>query len=288
MTRYIKEQYPKQNKPGETYSVTVHAIGDDPTAASAKSKRYPYAYLGAVVTPGSTSPNFNLTDERKPTFDEFDEKVSKETGIDNPRDLSPALQNIFWRTSNKARQFKDAYEYVLPEYRRSSNYPRQEGIEYAKYINQLKKGTSELFTTTPETAHVSAAFSHRSMRQHIPILGAYLHQQHGNIDVSNDLSKHSSGLIENLQEKGYPVKLETGEKPRATNDISFNDSRHTLSRLQVEDLGKAGQMLSPGEIASAKQHFRNVRKGQKLSQQFDALLAHSQGEQLQFPGMETT
>lgn len=287
MTRYIREQYPnKPPKPGESYSVTVHAIGDEPTAGFATSKRYPYAYLGAVVTPGSTSPNFNLTDERKPTLDEFEEKVSKEIGIDNPRDLSPALQNVFWRTSNKAKQFRNAYEYVLPEYRRSSNYPRQEGIEYAKYVSRLKKGTSELFTTIPETAYVSAAFSHRSMRHHIPILGAYLHQQHGNIEVSSDLSKHSSGLVEHLQEKGYPVKLETGEKPRATNDISFNDSSHSLSRLQTEDLKKIGQALSPEEIASAKQHFRTIRKGQKLSQQFDAHIPTPQGEQLKFPGME--
>lgn len=283
MTRYVREQYPNRPpKPGETYSVTVNAIGDKPVAGFVSSERYPHAYLGAVVTPGSTSPNFNLVDERKPTLDEHEEKVSKEIGIDNPRDLSPTLQNTFWRTSNKAKQLKSSREYPGM----GSFYPRQLGIEYAKGISKLKKGTSELFTTTPETAYVSSAFSHSSMRQHIPILGAYLHQQHGNIDVSGDLSKHSSGLVEHLQEKGYPIKLESGEKPRATNGISFNDNGHTLSRLQIEDLEKAGQVISPGEIASAKQHFRTIRKGQKLSQQFDALLEQSQGEQLKFPGME--
>jgi predicted heme/steroid binding protein len=286
MTRYFSETFPKQNKPGETFSRVITAVSDTPD----REGRYPSSNMAALVYPAKATPNFRLdhqtSEPRVPRgFNQFEQVVSNETGIKDPLNsltaqhrltFDAAAGNVYELESSKSRN------------KANSHTRRTAGINYAKNIRSLKRATSELFTTTPEQAVVGSAFSHKSMRHTIPIMGAYLHQQHGDVAASADLSSHSTKLVKNLQEKGYPVSVEGGRKPAVTNDIGFYDSMRTMHPAQIRELEVSGREMSGDEIASAKQHFRNVRKGQKLSDQFDAHIPTSQGQQLQLPGMENT
>jgi hypothetical protein len=278
--RYFSEIYPKQPNPNESFSHVVTAISDTP----AKDGRYLKAQMQSITIPERTVPNFRF---RQPTdypskareLSSYEQSVAKDTGITDP---SESLS-----VGNKVRFDSAAQSAVMLGLSQGDAASRrEEGINYAKEVSRLRKSTSELFSTTPKQTIVGGAFAHRSMRHTIPLMGAYLHQQHGSITASSDLSEHSSKLVENLQEKGYPVSVQGGKKPRATNPIEFNDSMWTVHPAEIPSIQANSQELSTDEVASAKKHFREIRHGQKLGSQFDAHLPKPQGEQLQLPGME--
>lgn len=281
MTRYFSEIYPKQRTPGESFSHVVTAISDTP----AKDGRYLKAQMQSMTIPERTVPNFRF---RQPTdypskareLNPDEQTVAKDTGITDPSESLSIL--------NRAR-FDSATENIkylkLARSQGDTDSQRKEGINYAKNVSRLRKSTSELFSTTPKQTIVGGAFAHRSMRHTIPLMGAYLHQQHGNLSASSDLSEHSSKLVENLQGKGYPVTVQGGKKPKVNNPIEFNDSMWTVHPAEMHSIQSTSQELSTDEVASAKKHFKEIRHGQKLGSQFDAHLPKPQGEQLQLPGM---
>ena len=281
MPRYFSEIYPKQRNPNESFSHVVTAISDTPS----KDGRYLKAQIQATHLPERTVPNFRF---RQPTdypsnpreLNPNQQTVAKDTGITDPSESLSAENRVKFDAAESSAE-------ALRVAQSSGNNAgrRKAGIDYAKNVRSLRKSTSELFSTTPAQTVVGGAFSHKSMRHTIPLMGAYLHQQHGNITASSDLSEHSSKLVENLQEKGYPVSVQGGKKPRATNPIDFNDSTNTVHPAEIPSIQATSQELSTDEVSSAKKHFKEIRHGQKLGSQFDAHLPKPQGEQLKFPGM---
>ena len=262
MADYFIEKH-NYSKPGNTFSVVAESVGDKPT----EDGEYPTARMAAWVYPAQESPNFDFTKKELPHLNEHQLAVSKETGLD-PKTLSGDL-HIKFKDAVQEKGFIEDY------------YGRYAAIRYAKAISGLRKGSTELFTTTPPSVHIDEAFSHSKMRHTIPTMGAYLNQKFGNIEVSSDLSAHSAPLVRNLQKKGYNVKVANDEEPEMSNDVDFDDESNTVTSDSRYEMLNSPTRLSKQEVASAKEHFRSIRRGDRpepksLGPQF---------EQLKFPGM---
>jgi hypothetical protein len=142
--------------------------------------------------------------------------------------------------------------------------------------------SNELFTTEPDTLQVSSVFSHTKMRHTVPIMAAHLHQQFNlPITADDDLSKHSSSMVQHAQKIGLPV-VGGSRNPKAvpTNDFTFSDYQFTA--MHDEKPLPGFTRIPEQEIKSAKHHFRELRSigratPKPLSPQFD---------QPRLPGME--
>ena len=138
-----------------------------------------------------------------------------------------------------------------------------------------------MFTPEPASTEVRGAFAHTSMKAHIPVMGAYLHQKYGDLTASDDLSEHSSRMTEHAEKLGLPVKR-SEENPDldVTNSYDF-DNRDMVS--SATPFSTPSTKRIPDEtMKSAKQHYKELRGIGKntpkpLSNQFS---------QPQLPGME--
>lgn len=284
--------YKKAINPSSEYTAHVYqAIGDEPLKDDkGQFAGYPTANMSVAVYPSKAEPNFDLNKQPTPV-DENDNRgilknirnanaaIKKETGVDADTVSSDYLQNAVNSAithhidSTTARTMN----WYTPDERKGII--RKSGIAYAKDIRNIRKASSEMFTTTPQRAEVYAAFSHTKMRHTVPIMGAIAHQEHGTLTAGGSLSSHSSKIVKNAQEKGLPIQSSVhNPSAEATNAHVFDDK----SQLSFD--GKPDQPRSteytPQQLRSAKMHYRQLRghsSAKSTSPQF---------EQLQLPGME--
>jgi type III secretion system FlhB-like substrate exporter len=281
----MAKYYRKQTNYANNWNVeSYQAIGSERVKTIYGYDEYPTAHVSGSYQPGNSTPNFDFREKRSDSLLRDDETVDKNVGIPEFRNsLSREMSDLYRYAINSQNILKQS-RYGLETYGKSAfdrGYHRTHGIEYAKNIRALRQGTSELFTTEPDSLHVHSAFSHTSMRHAVPIMVSHLHQKrNAPIVADNSLSKHSSKMVKNAKEKGLPVVGHPlNPEAKATNDISFNDAEYTTPNPHP----LAGYVQIPEhEIKAAKQHFRELRSigratPKPLSPQFD---------QPQLPGME--
>lgn len=280
---FINRRTPRE--PGYAFGVHMEAIGSKPDADG----NYPTAEMTGIVHPATASPNFDFTqrdEEDRIHLNQHQLAVAKETGLD-PSTLKGDL-------GYKSNTAEVSHEYltknpvgspppkVLTDYT-YRDFRRRAGINYATAIRDIRKGSEQMFNTTPANAYIMEAYTHSQMRHSVPVMGAYLNQKFGEITVSSNLSPHSSKVVGNLQKKGYPVKHEGGEEePEVENSIDFDDNAFIASPESRDEMLNSPMRLSKQEVASAKEHFRSLRRGDRPEPKSFG----PQFEQLKFPGME--
>lgn len=270
----------KKTASGDVYD-GYEAIADNPDSSMSQSgayPRYPSARMTVHRTGPSTSTNWNFDKEPSDWAKSHTNPaatVDKAVGVPNlGQHISGRLGNIYKTTVYAADVFSERYNYSRED-------RRDYGLEYARGIRDLRKGTSELFSSKPEEATVTSAFSHTKMRHTIPIMAAMAHQQWGTLTASEDLSPHSSRLVKKAKELNFPIKT-SEENPKAdiTNSYGFYDSEN----VQWEHHGPYSgfKEITEDQVRSAKQHLRDIRslakpKPKAMGPQFT---------QMQLPGME--
>lgn len=264
-------------------STIYNAVSDKPDEEAERSGSfgtYPVAAVEVSTSRAKAFTNFDFTNSR-PSVQatgralEAMEKVNNELGMPNAQaHVSGKFEDKYYETAYHARQA--THGLTSPE-------RRYAGIEYAKGMRDLKKGSSEMFTTVPGANKVQSAFSHSRMRHTVPVMLAHAHQHLGDLTASGDLSTHSSKMVKRARAKGFPVSTsESNPDADVTNDYDFNDADH----LSYGDFS-GYERIPENEIRSAMKHIRTMRKG-GLDNANPQQPAHMspQFEQLRLPGME--
>jgi hypothetical protein len=272
MTKYYSDKTPYS---GRVNYEEVHAISDRPNARG----MYPRATMTVRHSPAREHENFKqLEDNTDITRSQAHQQVYDETGFDRG-ELTDRTEDHYHSAVQSARQ--------LNEYRKdptsgmAKGYRRYAGINYAQSIREVKRGTSQFFTSEPASAEVRGAFAHTSMKAHIPVMGAYFHQKYGDLTASEDLSEHSSRMAEHAEKLGLPVKRsEDNPELDVTNSYGFNNSDMVSSATPFST--SSTKRIPDETMRSAKQHYKELRGIGKntpkpLSGQFS---------QPQLPGME--
>lgn len=249
---------------------------------------YPSARVSVHKTAPSTRANWDFKKAPNSAVRKYYAKpaaiVDEEVGIPKLEDhLSGRLKNVYETTVYAADSIKNEKD-ILP-----SKHIRSYGLEYARGIRDLKKGTSELFSSTPGEATVTSAFSHTKMRHTVPIMAAMAHQQWGNLTASGDLSPHSSRMVRKAKENKLPIKT-SSDNPTAsvTNSYGFDDS----SNIKWEHHGPYSNYkeIPESEVQSAKQHLKDLfsfTKPQPTAVEPKPKPMGPQFTQMQLPGMES-
>lgn len=283
--------YKSENEYGAKW---YEAISDKPVSNEFGDNRgYPVARMGVFTSQAKAEPNWNMRSKyynpSNPRRTQYDQ-VSKDTGISNIGQVSSGsmeteVNNAVLNADHLAAL--KGTDRILKTYGTASadnlikeNVParREAGIQYAKSIRNIKNLSSQLFDVTPQKAEVWSAFSHSRMRHMIPLMGALVYQEHGDLTASNDLSRHSSRLTKHAQAKGLPLQTSKGnEKAEITNSYSFDDPMMVSWEGQPTNIGSKE---IPNGMRSAKMAYKALRGVQS------AKTSSPQFEQLRLPGME--
>jgi hypothetical protein len=272
MTKYYSDQTPYG---GRVSYEEIHAISDRPNARG----MYPRATMTVRHAPAREHENFKqLEDSTNVSRGPAEQQVYNATGFDR-QELKGEHRDTYDYALGQARYINEARD--NPEGGASLSSRRFYGMQFAKNVRDIRKGTSQLFTPEPATAEIRGAFAHTSMKAHIPVMGAYLHQKYGDLTASEDLSHHSSRMTEHAEKLGLPVKRsEDNPDLDVTNSYDF-DNRDMVS--SATPFSTPSTKRIPDEtMKSAKQHYKELRGIGKntpkpLSNQFS---------QPQLPGME--
>lgn len=299
MTRYHHLEWAYNGEVQHAYT----AVGEKPVGSYegqyGPEPTYPSAHISITHKKAKATPNFNFEKDHVTKVRENlregthplqsaelsygssgIEKINKDVNYPNLHENIPYDRNsvIGQKYADTLQAYND-FNLATPD---ATRFRRKTGLRYAQGIRDLRNATSQLFTAEPESAEITNAFSHRSMRHHIPILAAYDHMTQGiPFTPSNSLSQHSSKLTKNAQEMGFPVvKNKDNPKANVTNDVTFRD----LDNVRYGSTGPVGaeEEIPSSKMNEAKQHFRTLRSvgratPKPLSQQFS---------QPRFPGME--
>ena len=271
----------KKTNYGDVYD-SYEAIADKPEMiklGDEEHPNYPFARMAVHRTAPSTSTNWNFRDEPSDWAKNYPKPaaiVDKAVGVPNlEKHLSGRLGNIYETTVYAADSLRNEKDINSKEDHRAH------GIEYAKGIRELKKGTSELFSSTPEEVTVTSAFSHTKMRHAVPIMAAMAHQQWGSLTASADLSPHSSRMVKKAKELNLPIKT-SEENPRAevTNSYFFHDPENV--QWEHHSIYSDFKEIPSEQVQSARKHLKDIRslskpKPKAMGPQFT---------QMQLPGME--
>ena len=282
---------------GDTEDV-YEAVSEKPQAlkyltdgVEEKKDVYPTARLTVHTERAKTSPNWSFRKEPsnwgRENFPDQVDLVDKEVGMPNlEAHLSGPLRNIHETTLYAADSLINEKDILPREHRRDY------GLEYARGIRDLKKGTSELFSSTPSKSTVTGAFSHTRMRHTIPIMAAMAHQQWGNLTASYDLSEHSSRMVKKAKEMNLPINTSV-ENPRAeiTNDYTFHDLDNIRYDSPVpRDMDT--REIPAKKVESAKKYYKEMRgfgKSRSGGQSSGGTADQKMGPQfiqMRLPGME--
>jgi hypothetical protein len=272
MTKYYSDQTPYGGR--LTYE-EVHAISDRPNARG----MYPRATMTVRHQPARERENFKqLEDNSEITRSQAGQKVFDATGFDR-HELTGEANKAHYYAVEAAKAHEEYKNKPNPSGRQYSR--RYYGLVYAQNINEIHKTTSQMFTPEPASTEVRGAFAHTSMKAHIPVMGAYLHQKYGDLTASDDLSEHSSRMTEHAEKLGLPVKRsEDNPGLDVTNSYDF-DNRDMVSSATPFSTSST-KRIPDSTMRSAKQHYKELRGIGKntpkpLSPQFS---------QPQLPGME--
>ncbi len=272
MTRYYSDKTPYGGR--LTYE-EVHAISDRPNARG----MYPRATMTVRHQRAREHENFSqLKDSSQVPRTQEQQQIYDATGFDR---------------GELKGEHRDTYDYALGQAKylnESRNNPqggaslstrRFYGMQFARNVRDIRKGTSQLFTPEPATTEIRSAFAHTSMKAAIPVMGAYFHQKYGELTASDDLSPHSVGMTEHAEKLGLPVKRhEDNQDLDITNSYDFDNSSMVSSATPFST--SSTKRIPDETMRSAKQHYKALRGIGKstpkpLSNQFT---------QLQLPGME--
>ena len=241
----------------------------------------PYGTVTAKVTNEHSHPNFDFSDPDP--SDSHYTKVAKNIGVsreymDKHTDNYMFHTNGIYDTAASGRGIQD---------NRGSSVSRRLGIAYAQSIGIFKKDQdfqpTELFTTTPRSVEITEATVDPSLKSSFLTIGAMIHKEHGvPITASDDLSRWSSAISKNAQQRGLPVMgHESNPDMEVTNDIdSFQHYPFSVSKEQMEMLTGSRSLIPAHEVQDARQHLRGMLKKepkQHMSPQFN---------NVQLPGME--
>jgi hypothetical protein len=272
MAKYYSDQTPYG---GRVSYEEIHAISDRPNARG----MYPRANMTVRHSKAIEHENFKqLEDSSQISRDRENQQLYNATGFDR-RELKGEHRDTYDYALGQARYINEARD--NPEGGASLSSRRFYGMQFAKNVRDIRKDTSQLFTPEPATTEIRGAFAHTSMKAHIPVMGAYLHQKYGDLTSSEDLSHHSSRMTEHAEKLGLPVKRsEDNPDLDVTNSYDF-DNRDMVS--SATPFSTPSTKRIPDEtMKSAKQHYKELRGIGKntpkpLSNQFS---------QPQLPGME--
>ncbi len=242
--------------------------------------KYASAEMEIKHYPATETPNFDLRRSKSTSGlngTPGEQKVREETGYH-----ADELEGHLYHAHNVATFAAGDIEHARDKNISKDNAAwskrrRLSGISYAKNIREIKRGTSQLFTPTPATTKVDAAFSHTSMRTTVPIMGAYFHQKYGDLTASDDLSEHSSKMARHAERMGLPVKRNKDNPDlEVTNNFDFRDVRESRP-----EMNESWNRISDATMRSAKEHYKEIRGLKKTPKPLS-----SQFSQLQLPGME--
>ena len=287
MTKYYSDQSPYGGQ--GTYE-EVTAVSDRANARG----MYPKAVMTVRATKPREYMNFNqLQDSSQVTRTRAQQQVYDATGFDRG-ELRDDASDAHHYAVNAAQEIEKSKKHSADnfikelgetsgraEYEASKYWRRRYGVEYAKSVREIHKGTSQMFTPEPGSAEVRGAFAHTSMKAAIPVMGAYFHQKYGELTASEDLSEHSSRMTEHAEKLGLPVKRnEDNPGLDVTNSYTFDNRDMVASATPFST--SSTKRIPDETMRSAKQHYKALRGIGKstpkpLSNQFS---------QPQLPGME--
>jgi hypothetical protein len=248
---------------------------------------YETAFVEVVHSPGVEEPNFDFSEPSRAETHVARNLNLDRSGLDDLRALSQ--RSI---SENGYSDFEVAERAASGLARRDLidddgiKQHRAYGIGYAKAISRLKNNLAseveprtELFKSTPTTTTITHANAHPNLKTTVPIMAAYAHMKYGGpITASDDLSRHSSKMVKNAQEKGLPVQTHSrNTDARVTNNMSFSDSGPVTLRNRLPYAEEIPQKT----IKAAKEHYKDLA-GRRLP----STNMGPQFTQLQFPGME--
>jgi len=241
----------------------------------------PYGTVTAKVTNERSYPNFDFSNP-DPADTRYTQ-VAKNTGV--------SREYMERHTDNYMFHTNSIFDAVTSAGRiggnRGDSHARHLGIEYAKKIKTFKNDQdfqpTELFTTIPKSVEITEATVDPSLKSSFLTIGAMIHKEHGvPITASDDLSRWSSAVSKNAQEKGLPVMgHEDNPDMAVTNDIdSFQHYPFSVSKEAMESITEGQTPIPEHEVKSARQHLRSMlgrEPKQHMSQQF---------KDVPLPGME--
>ena len=180
---------------------------------------------------------------------------------------------------------------------------RKQNIEGAKAISALRKdpalAPNQLFTSNPANLEVDYADFDPRARTLFPTAVALMSQSvgHPQIVASDDLSAHSSAIVQSAAQKGMVVPHNHNQDMRVTNDMMYKTRTADPSALQDVDQGFGDRIQVSGQgymsgfsrvpdedVASARGHLRTMLRGDR-PQKAPASPKPNMSQQF-LPGME--
>jgi hypothetical protein len=258
----------------------VAAVSDKPNVRG----EHHIAKMTVRHKPAEERENFNqLLNPTGKTRTPTEQKVYDATGYD----YDDLKGNTAWEHNYAVRSAQEIEKYKEHSATNitSKYWRRRNGIDYAKSVREIHKGTSQMFTPDPASTTVGGAFSHSTMRHSVPMMASYLHQKYGSLTADADLSEHSVRMTEHAEKLGLPVtRHHDNEDLDVTNSYDFDDEDLTIpaKTLRSEGTFSDWTQIPDSTMKSAKQHYRELRgigrnTPKPLSSQFN---------QPQLPGME--
>ena len=140
-----------------------------------------------------------------------------------------------------------------------------------------------LFSEIPPMVY--SAMSHSSIRHSMPTLLAHAYNQHGRLQADYSLSPHSAPLAQRAIAAGLADAHPLNPMAEESNDIDFQDWKHTTTQADVDDAVRSGDFreIPKEDIHSAKRVVRNMLRPQKDR---TTALYGPQFSHPQLPGME--
>jgi len=263
MARYFKSRIAYDGEPNtytDSYKVVANDEDSDRTVA--------YGEVTAEVTKERNFPNFDFSE---PSTPHTHKKVAKSVGVSG--EYLDTHENFdTFNAITSARSIAD---------NRGTSFARYDGIHYAKNIKNLKNDPefqpTELFTTKPKSVEIKTAHFDPSLNSSFLTVAAMVHQKHGvPLTASSNLSKWSSAIGKNAQERGLPVVSHSENTDMLqTNDINDNGRRpQRMGTAYVNGTMQKHMGFVPipdHEVKDARQHLRGLlgrEPKQHMSPQF--------------------
>lgn len=163
------------------------------------------------------------------------------------------------------------------------------------HYNNFDKGISplrfpsQLFRYDPATVNISHAFFDPKVRSHaVPLMAriAADYPAAATIEASEDLSKHSSKLVNKAQEIGLPVTShKNNPTSKETNDVTFHDIRSSVAGVKGRD-SRTFEELPKEHIEESMKPVRAQIRAASIARK-ENKLSGTQFPQTQLPGMES-
>lgn len=274
MAKYFKKSLELLDK-YDSYMVTgkPDSKGDTPAAG-----------LEVTVRRERNYPNFDFSGHANPSH-ELD-IVSRNTGLSTPYLTDQILNDMDGAGNGYGAHVSNAVESHYAHESYGNPNERKSGIDYAKSISKVKKNVqpTELFTTEPRSATITAAVFDPSLKHTMPTVGAMVHQEHGiPITADESLSRASSKLAKNAQQKGLPVMGHQGNPTFEQNNTVPMTAHYFSNDYEKNEALEGFTEIHPDKVREAKNHLRGLLGREPkdtrnhLSPQFS---------QTQLPGME--